>query len=67
MRFYKVTGFVMPKEQEDKGWQKIRDGIKIQLPDFVDPYDAISKSFKLEASRWMFTIDEISEEEARGE
>lgn len=67
MKFYKVTGYIMLKEQEDKSWQKIRDGIKIQLPDLVNPYEAINQSFKLEASKWMFTVDEISEKEAREE
>ena len=29
MKFYKVTGYVMLKEQEDNNWQKIRDDLNI--------------------------------------
>lgn len=63
MKYYEITGYIIPKGQEEKGWQKIRDGVKIQLPDEVNPYDAINQSFKTEASKWMFVADEITREE----
>ena len=55
----------MLKGQEDKGWQKIKDDVKIQLPDTVNPYEVINQSFNLKASEWIFTVNEITKEEMR--
>ena len=63
MKYYKLTGYIMPKGQEDKGWQKVREGVKVQLPDNVDPYRAIDQTIRTEASEWLFTVDEITEQE----
>lgn len=61
MKTYQIKGFMKPKGQEDKEWQKIGEGVGIKLPDEVDPYEEIQKNFKLISSRWLFTIDEIKD------
>ena len=63
MKEYKITGFMKPKGQEDRGWQKIGEGVGIKLPDGVDPYEEIQKNFKLVSSNWLFTVDEIKNTE----
>ena len=58
MKEYLVIGYMMDKNHEDKGWQKINDGVSIKLPDDVNPYEAVGSQFKLVASHWMFSIEE---------
>lgn len=62
MKEYKITGYIKPKGEEDKEWQKIGEGVGIKLPDNLDPYEEIQKNFKLISSRWLFTVDEITDQ-----
>lgn len=63
MKEYAIKGYLMLKDQEDKGWQPIQEGLGIKLPDNINPYEAISANFKTIASHWIFTTDEITKKE----
>ena len=65
MKTYKITGYIKTKEKEEDDWKKMRDDLIINLPDEINPYEAIEESLKLQTSNWLFTLDEISEEKAR--
>ena len=60
MREYKITGYMKPKGKENEEWQRIGDGVGIKLPDNLNPYEEIQKNFKLISSRWLFTVEEIT-------
>lgn len=59
MKEYKITGYIKPKGAENKDWQKIGESAGIRLPDDINPYEEIQKSFKLVSSNWLFTVDEV--------
>ena len=65
MKTYKITGYIKTKEKEEDDWKKMRDDLIINLPDEINPYEAIEESLKMQTSNWLFTLDEISGEEAR--
>ena len=63
MKNYKITGFIMPKNKEARGWQELGEDLGIQVTDNIDPYEIINENFKAVANYWIYTIDEIKEEE----
>ncbi len=63
MKSYKITGVIMPKNKEAKGWQKLGEDLCIQVADDIDPYEIINENFKKVANYWMYIINEIKEEE----
>lgn len=63
MKEYLITGYLMPKGQEEKGWQKINDNTKIKLPDNLNVYEIVAQNFKIAASHWLFIAEELIVEE----
>ena len=65
MKTYKITGYIKTKGKKEDDWKRLRDDLTINLPDEINPYEAIEESLKMQTSNWLFTVDEISEEKAR--